>query len=416
MRILVVSPYYAPEPFRVPDVTAGLKARGHDVTVLTAMPNYPHGRLYPGYGLLGPYREEHDGITIWRAPVIPRGNGRAFRLALNYLSFAFTASMLALWLARRRWDVVFVFQLSPVTAILPAALLRALRGVPLAVWVQDLWPESVASSNVSSSPAVLAVARAISGWLYRRADHVLATSRAFQPRLEELGVGAERFEYLPQWAEGFFDEARQGPGSDAAWREGFPLMFAGNLGRVQALDTILDAAELTRDDPELHWVFVGDGSAREWLEGEVLRRRLGDRVFLLGRHPGCEMPAFFAGAAAMLVSLKRDQTMALTVPAKLQAYLAAGRPILASIDGEAARVVEESGGGYAAPAGDAVALAEIVRRMKALPAAEREAMGARGRTYSRRHFGREACLDQLGRALEKAASFRGCPTRAARAG
>ena len=404
MRILLVSSYYSPEPFRVAHVAAELKARGHEVEVLTGLPNYPEGRLYDGYGARGPYEEEIEGIRVTRVPVIPRGSGGAVRLLLNYLSFAITASLRAISVGRRKWDVVFVFQLSPVTAILPALVIRALYRTPVAIWVQDLWPESVASTGFGRSRLLSAAARAISGWLYRRCDRVMGTSRAFQPRLEALGVPEGRFDYLPQWAEDFF----AGGGSDVAlppgaWSSGFPVMFAGNLGRVQALETVLDAAELVRDDDEVRWVFVGDGSRREWLQGEVDRRRLHGKVFLLGRRPAAEMPAFFAKAGAMLVSLKRDDAMALTLPAKVQSYLAAGRPVLGSIDGEGARVIEDAGAGLAAPASDSHALAGIVRRMKNLPAADRAEMGERGQRYSAANFGRERCVSELERVLREAA-------------
>ncbi|WP_242392039.1 glycosyltransferase family 4 protein [Anaeromyxobacter oryzisoli] len=403
MRILLVCPYYWPEPFRVARVAADLKARGHEVEVLTGLPNYPAGRFYAGYGARGPFHEEHEGIAITRVPLVPRGAGGAIRLLLNYLSFAVTASWKALSLGRRRWDVVFVFQLSPVTAILPAVVMRALYGTPVAIWVQDLWPESVASTGFGRSRLLYAAARAISAWLYRRCDRIAGTSRAFRARLEALGVPGWRFSYLPQWAEDFFGERAKGPALAAPrWASGFPIMFAGNLGRVQALETVVAAAEQVRDDPEIRWVFVGDGSQREWLETEVSRRGLQDRIFLLGRHPAEEMPAFFAKAGAMLVSLKRDDTMALTIPAKVQSYLAAGRPILGSIDGEGARVIEEAGAGLTAPAGDPAALAELARRMKSLPAAERAAMGERGRAYSARHFSRERCVDELERLLHDA--------------
>ncbi len=404
MRILVVTPHYWPEPFRVADVAAALKARGHHVEVLTALPNYPSGRFYEGYGLRGPYHEEHEGIGITRVPVCPRGNGGALRLALNYASFAISAAVKAILLGRRKWDVAFVFQLTPVTAIFPAAAIRALYRVPVAIWVQDLWPESVVSTGIGRSRLVYSAARAVSAWLYRRCDRVMGTSRAFQPRLEMLGVAADRFEYLPQWAEGFFEHRSEGAAVPLGpWSEGFPVMFAGNLGRVQALDTLIRAAELLRDDDDIRWVFVGDGSRRQWLQDEVALRGLEQKVFLLGRHPARDMPAFYARAGAMLVSLKRDETMALTVPAKVQSYLAAGRPILGSIDGEAARVIEESGAGWVAPADDPVGLAEIVKRMKSLPAAELDAMGARARAYSAAQFARERCLDVLERVLELAA-------------
>jgi glycosyltransferase involved in cell wall biosynthesis len=409
MRILVVTPHYWPEPFRVADVAGSLAARGHEVEVLTALPNYPAGEFYDGYGLGGPYHQEHDGIRITRVPVCTRGGGGALRLALNYASFATSAAVKALSLGRRRWDVVFVFQLTPVTAIFPAAVIRALYRTPVAIWVQDLWPESVVSTGIGRSRPIYAVARAISAWLYRRCDRVMGTSRAFQPRLEALGVAADRFEHLPQWAEDFFEdgESKEASVPPGPWSEGFPLMFAGNLGRVQGLETLMRAAELLRDEDDIRWVFVGDGSRRQWLQDEIARRGLEQKVFLLGPHPARAMPALFARAGAMLVSLKHDETMALTLPAKVQSYLAAGRPIVGSIDGEAARVIEESGAGWAAPADDAGGLAEIVKRMRSLPRAELDAMGARARAYSAARFARERCLDVLERVLRDAARKQG---------
>lgn len=407
MRILIVTSYYWPEGFRITDLAAGLKARGHEVEVLTGLPNYPAGRFFDGYGLTGPFRQEHDGIRITRVPVVARGNGGGARLLLNYASFAATAALRGLTMGARGWDVVFVFQLSPVTTLFPAAVIRALHGVPIVAWVQDLWPESIASAGFARSPTLYRAARAISGWLYRRCDRILGTSRAFQPRLEALGVPAERCGYLPQWAEDLFQDGAGSPAmQDAPWSDGFPVMFAGNLGRVQALETLLDAADRLKSDAAIRWIFLGDGSRREWLTTEAARRGLADRVFVLGRQPVQHMPAYFAKAGAMIVSLKPDEAMALTVPAKVQSYLAAGRPIIGSIDGEAAKVIEESGAGWAAPAGDAVGLAEIVARMKALPDPEREEMGRRGREFSLRNFARERCLDALEQTLAEAAKAR----------
>lgn len=395
MRILLVSSYYWPEPFRVAHVAADLKARGHDVEVLTGLPNYPEGRFYEGYGPGGPFRQEHEGIAVTRVPLVPRGRGGAIRLLLNYLSFAITASIRAVTLGRKKWDVVFVFQLSPVTAILPALVVRWLYRVPVAVWVQDLWPESIASTGFGRSRLLYAVARRISAFLYRRCDRIAGTSRAFQAPLEALGVDGARYSYLPQWAESFFAARADEAASDASWASGFPIMFAGNLGRVQALETVIEAADRLRDDAELRWVIVGDGSVRASIEDDVMRRGLADRVIFLGRRPAEEMPGLFRRAGALLVTLKRDDAMALTVPAKIQSYLAAGRPIIAAMDGEGARVVEEAGAGFTAPASDADALAAIVRRMKALSPEDRAAMGAAGRAYSARHFARERCVDVL---------------------
>jgi colanic acid biosynthesis glycosyl transferase WcaI len=404
MRILIVTPHYWPEAFRITDIAEELVRRGHRVEVLTNLPNYPAGRFFEGYGLRGPYRQEHAGAMIHRVLVVPRGRGGAVRLALNYVSFAIAACLRSLPLFRQSWDVVFVFGTSPVTALLPAALLRAARGVPVVVWVQDLWPESIAAVGFARIPGLYRVAGAISGWLYRHCDRVLGTSRAFQPRLAERGVPGERFDYLPQWAESVFDQPVSGDVAlPVSWPKGFVVLFAGNLGRAQGLGTILDAAERLRSEPELRWAFLGDGSLRPWLEQEIVRRGLADRMVVLGRRPVSEMPAFYATADAMIVSLQADEAMALTVPAKLQSCLAAGRPVVGSIDGEAARIIEESGAGWAAAAGDAAGLAAVVRRMMALPAGERAAMGQSGREFARRHFDRSRCLDQLEATLSETA-------------
>lgn len=405
MKILVVTTYYWPESFRITDLVVGLKARGHEIEVLTGLPNYPGGYFFDGYGLGGPYREEHAGIPIRRVPMVPRGNGGAVRLILSYLSFPFTASLRAMTLWYRNWDVVFVMQLSPVTVIFPAAVLRALFRVRVVIWSQDLWPESIAAAGFARSRTLFSMVRSLSGWLYRRCDRILTSSRAFHSRLEALGVRRERLGYLPQWAEEVYSKASGSPAlAEEAWSKGFPLMFAGNLGRVQALDTVLAAAELLREDRDIRWVFLGDGALRDWLADEAQRRGLADRVFLLGKKPLEEVPAYFEKAAAMLVSLKPDDTMALTVPAKVQSYLAAGRPIIGSLDGEGSRVITESGSGWTAPAGDAQALAALVSRMKALDPAERAEMGRRGQAYCAKHFSREGCLDTLERALEEVAA------------
>lgn len=396
MNILIVTPYYWPEHFRINDVAAALAHRGHHVEVLTGLPNYPSGRFFEGFGLSGPYREVHQGIRLWRVPVVPRGDASALRLLLNYLSFAVAAGARALTLGGRRWDVSLVFQISPVTSIFPAAVLRAAFRTPIVTWVQDLWPEVVASSGLARSSWFMRATRAISAWLYRRSDRLLASSRSFCPRLEALGVDIHRIGYLPQWAEDLFSESLASAQTEPFhWEQGFVVMFAGNIGRVQGLDTVLAAAQLLKDDSEIRWVFLGDGSHRGWFEAEVARHGLEERIIFLGRQPPEAMPTYFSRAGAMLVSLMRDEVMSLTVPAKLQAYLAAGRPILGSIDGEAARIIEDSGSGWAAPAGDAHALAANVLRMKALSPAQRAEMGRLGQAFSKLYFARDRCLDKL---------------------
>ncbi len=407
VRILIVTQYFWPESFKVNDLARGLADRGHTVEVLTGMPNYPAGEYFDGYRATSPWREDYHGIPVYRVPLVPRGAGRAWKLALNYLSYAFLAAARVLgWGTRRRWDAAFVFEISPITQIFPAIVLRMLQGVPFAVWVQDLWPESVTASGLVRSPALIAPVRSLSRWLYGRADLLLGSSAAFLPRLEALGVRHERLGYLPNWAEEIFESATTPARAGEPWEGGFPVVFAGNLGRVQGLETVLDAAELLRDDAEVRWVLAGDGSLQGWLEEESRRRGLEAKVFLLGRRPLSEMPGLFARAGALLVSLAPDEVVSLTIPSKLQTYMATGRPVVGCIDGEAARVIEESGGGLASRAGDPAALAANVRRLARMSATDRADMGERGRAYCRAHFSREACLDSVEEALAGLAARR----------
>jgi glycosyltransferase involved in cell wall biosynthesis len=397
MRLLIVTEHFWPEDFRITDLAVGLHERGHDVEVLTGMPSYPVGRYFDGYRPWGPFHETHKGVKVMRVPIVARGRGQAWRLALNYASYAVAAT--ARLPLDGAYDATFVFQPSPVTTCIPALALRALTGTPVAVWVQDLWPEAIASTGLVRSKRLMSVADRLSRHLYAQCDLVLGQSRAFLPQLEQAGVASDRLGYLPNWAEDLYSAKPEPGGADEPWQAGFPLMFAGNLGRVQALDTLLETARLTRDDPEVRWVMVGDGGQKEWLVAQAKEAGLSDRFFFLGRKPVTEMPRLFARAGAMLVSLKPGDTGALTIPSKVQSYLAAGRPILGSLDGEGARVIEESGAGWAAPAADAKALAANIRRMKALGANGRDAMGRRGRAYYGNQFDRDIGLDRLERRL-----------------
>lgn len=405
MRILILSQYFWPESFRINDVALGLQERGHSVEVLTGLPNYPAGRLFDGYRPDSWRKPDlFQGVRIRRVPLVPRGAGGGARLAANYLSFALSASALGPWRVQRP-DVILVFEPSPVTVGWPAAVLRWVFGAPVAFWVQDLWPESLLATGVLRSPAALRLVSRAVRWIYAHCDLLLIQSRAFLRSLVEHGVPLQATEYLPNSAETFYrpvDVAQAAP-ERTRMPEGFVVMFAGNLGVSQSLDTLLTAAEQLRNTP-VQWVILGDGRQRGWLEQEIGRRHLHRHVHLLGAFPPEQMPRFFALADALLVSLRDDPTFESTIPSKLQSYLACGRPVVASLNGEGARVVLEAGAGVTAPAEDARALAEAVQALAALAPAEREAMGQRGRAYFLKHFEREALLSQLEQLLRRLAT------------
>lgn len=385
MRVLIVSQYFWPETFRINEVAKRLLAEGCDVTVLTGHPNYPAGRIQEGYQ---PQRAQWDpglpGVSIARVPLIPRGKGRAAGLVLNYLSFVASATVAGTWLLRARsFDVIFVYGTSPILQALPGIWLKWMKRAPLVLWVQDLWPESLETTGYVRNRFVLAAVGRLTRWIYRRSDLLLGQSRAF---VSELAAAAERtpVEYYPNPGEGASSSVEQGERAPTL-PAGFTAVFAGNLGVAQSLETIVAAAHSLRERSDIKFVFVGDGSRREWLSTEV--RRLGlNNVALLGRFPPEAMPAIFAQASALLVTLNKGPAMEKTIPSKVSSYLATGRPIVAAIGGEAAKVITESGAGIVCAAEDSVAFAGAIATLASADPSVATAMGIAGRAYYERNF------------------------------
>jgi colanic acid biosynthesis glycosyl transferase WcaI len=397
VNILIVTQYFWPEDFRINDVALGLKEKGHEVTVLTGQPNYPGGRFFPGYGFGAKTEEQYEGIRILRVPLIPRGEGGSLRLIGNFCSFALSACLFGPWRCRDTYDVILVFEPSPVTVGIPAILLKKLRGTPILFWVQDLWPESLSATGATESKWILRRMESLVRWIYRHCDKILVQSEAFRGPIERLGVKCEDIAYLPNSAEAFYRPlSLEGRASeDATLPSGFRVMFGGNIGKAQGFETIVDAAELLKDQTDIHWIIVGDGRMFSWVRNEVQKRGLGRTVHLLGKYPAQEMPRYFALADALLVTLRNQPIFSLTIPAKVQSYLACGKPIIAALDGEGARVVQEAGAGFTTRPEDARELADAVLAMYQTSTEERMMMSRRGRAYFETHFERGLLLDRL---------------------
>jgi colanic acid biosynthesis glycosyl transferase WcaI len=398
MRLLVVSQYFWPEAFRVNEVVSELQARGHEVTVLTGRPNYPSGQVFDDYARNPGAFAEYHGAEVVRLPLRPRGKG-SLRLLLNYWSFVFWGCLLGPWLLRgRRFDAIFCFETSPITSALPAVLLRRLKRAPLLLWVLDLWPDTLAAVGMVRSERGLSMVGALVRFIYKRCDLILAQSRSFFPAIERWSQAPAKTRYFPQWAEAIFDDdtGAVAPAPELAAHAGaFKVMFAGNIGDAQDFPALLAGAEATRAQPDIHWLIVGDGRQADWVRSEIVRRGLQSTVFMLGRHPIERMPEFFNAADALLVSLKAEPIFAMTIPGKVAAYLAAGKPLLGMLDGEGAQVIVESGAGLVAPAGHGARLAELAQQLRAMPLDQRAAMGQQAGVYCRRHFDRAALIDQL---------------------
>lgn len=389
MKILLVSQYFWPETFIINDLVACLQEQGHSVEVLTGKPNYPDGKIFTGYFARGCVTEYFkETILVHRVPLIPRGKGGRIRLILNYFAFMISGILFApCRIKKTNFDVVLVYIPSPITAVIPAIFLKKKLKVPLAVWVQDLWPESVSATGYVKNKRLLAVLKGLVRWIYAKSDCLLVQSRGF---IEPVGcyAGAEKIIYYPN---SYQDNAVDCDPSLLphnllqVLQTHDCFVFAGNLGSVQSIETIVEAAQRLVHIPRCKIVIVGSGSLSDWLIERVATLQL-DNVIVAGRFPPEVMPTIFHSATALLVTLKKELIFTYTIPSKIQAYLAAGKPIIAALDGEGAKVIEEAGAGFCGPAEDAVALAEHCERVYRLSAPERQKMGAAGYAYFLQHF------------------------------
>ncbi|MBU1305048.1 MAG: glycosyltransferase family 4 protein [Alphaproteobacteria bacterium] len=393
MNILIVSQYFWPENFRINDLSADLVRRGHSVTVLTGRPNYPDGAIFPDFASNPSAYASYDGADVVRVPLVPRGKG-GLTLMLNYLSFAVTASTLGPWRLRgRKFDAIFVFQGSPVTVGLPAIVMKWLTKAPITLWVLDLWPQSLEAVGAVRSPMILRLVDRMVTFIYRNCDMVLGQSRAFLTELNRHVVDTTKVGYLPSWSDSPVTHTQSTPAPEIEQRRDlFNIVFTGNIGEAQNFPAILDAASKLRDEP-IRWIIVGDGRQHDWLAQEVEIRGLQQQVLMPGRFALERMQSFYAHADALLVSLKTSPAFAMTIPGKVQSYLAAGKPVLAMLDGEGAALIERSRAGIAVPSGDVEGLIDAARRLQGLSAPERAAMGRLGQEILSREFDRTSIID-----------------------
>jgi len=407
LRILVVSQYFWPENFRINDLVKEWMHRGHEVTVLTGMPNYPAGKVFDAYRAQPAAFAKYEGADVVRVPMFSRGNG-GVRLILNYLSFALSACSVGTWCLRGRpADVIFVFEPSPVTVGLPAVLLGRIKKVPVVFWALDLWPETLAAIGVVRSPRILAGVGHMVRFIYNRCTLILGQSRGFLGSIAKYCDDKAKIRYFPSWAEDVFMAGSSQPAPEVDRRiDRFTVVFAGNIGEAQDMSAVLDAAESLKDSVGIRWIIVGDGRKFDWLKSEVIRRGLGKQIFLPGRFPVDRMPSFYAHADALLVSLKSDPVFSMTIPGKVQSYLMSGIPLLGMLDGEGASVINDARAGLTCEAGNSLGLAKAVLTLAAMPLNERKQLGVNGRKYAQQEFGRSQLIDRLDGFLAEAVATR----------
>ena len=384
MKILVVCQYYYPEPFRISDICEELVKNGNEVTVLTGIPNYPEGIIYEGYGN-GDKRDEYiNGVHVIRCYTIPRKKGAFYRL-LNYYSYAISSSLKILFNSVKaadgsEFDVVFVNQLSPVMMAYAGMLYKWKHNKKLVLYCLDLWPESLAAGGIKKNSVIYKLFDRISGQIYKSCDQILVTSKSFIGYLsQKFAISKNSFTYLPQYAEDLFENVS----GKAEAKETIDFVFAGNIGTLQSVDTIIEAAEILKDNKPLLFHIVGGGIAR--LQNKVKEKNL-ENVIFYGRRPVEEMPKFYSMADAMLVTLTGDPLLSLTLPGKVQSYMAAGKAIIGAIDGETKTIVEEAQCGFICESGDFKALAESILKFCRLCNEDRKQMEINSRNYYKNKF------------------------------
>ncbi len=394
-KILVVSQYFWPENFGINEFCKELKERGYDMTILTGKPNYPNGKFYEGYSFFNKKIEYWNGIKLHRVPLLQRNNGSGVNLFLNYLSFAFFASLRALFI-KEKFDLIFVYEPSPITVGFPAIIAKLRSKAKIIFWVQDLWPESISAAGGIKNKLVLILINAITKYIYKKSDRILVQSKSFIPYIKKQGIPESKLIYYPNSVPAFFNIYPKDNFYVNKLPSGFNLMFAGNVGESQSFGTLINAAViLKKRGLDINWVILGKGRMLDSIVAKVKTLNIDQSFFFLGLFPSIEMPKFFSCADALIVSLKKDSIFALTIPSKIQSYLACGRPIIASLDGEGAKIIEEANAGFTSPSENEIMLADSISKLYNMRETDRIKMGLNGRLYFEKEFEINYLLDKL---------------------
>lgn len=393
MKLLIVTPHFYPENFKVNDMAFELQRRGHDVSVMTAIPDYPEGRFYKGYGIFKRRREILHGVKVHRSLIISRHSGTSIWLALNYISYTFFASFKSLWFGlTRKYDAIIVHEPSPVLVGVPAVIVKKLQRIPIHFWVLDLWPESLSAAAGIKNRYILVLFEKLTKWIYNNSTTLLIGSKGYESSIREKGDFKDKIEFFPNWVEGSLGSPKvvEVP----RLPKGFNIVIAGNMGDAQDLPHLMTAVCLLKGS-NINFNFIGDGRRREFVEQNIKDNGLEQNVFCYGRYPLEAMPSFFNQADLLFFALKDSPVFTLTVPSRLQAYMSSGKPIVAMINGEGADVIKDADCGWSVPAGQSEQLAELLKILSGMDKNELEKKGENGKSYSQKYYDFKCCIDHL---------------------
>ena len=398
MKILIVTQYIYPEPFKSSEMASELAKRGHQVDVLTGIPNYPEGHYYSGYGILKKRKEKVNNVSFYRCfqtsrKFLPGLLGQG----LNYVTFMFSATMWVLFFFvwKKKYDAIITHEPSPITQIVPACILGDIRKVPVYSWIQDIWPDALVSAGGKIGRMLSPALSWLTNWVYRHSTKLLITSKGMIDLINRDADYSDKIIYYPQWAEDMNFSGIIPDGIESVQSEDYTIMMVGSLNSGIGVQAILELCKELKDDP-IHFVFVGGGSEEQTMRDYCLKEGL-SKVLFTGRKPFVEMPYYCQQADAMLLTLKETKMkhLDITIPARLQGYLSAGKPVIAMIGSGATSVIREADCGVTVPPGDYKSLAEIIRKDILTDKDAFAKKGINGRDYYEKNFTKDKCIDKL---------------------
>ena len=395
MNILIVTQYFYPEEFRINEVVKSLKNNGNKITIISGLPNYPQGKIYKGYKSLIPKIYEYNSCTVYRVPILSRGKSK-IKLSFNYFSFVLSASFFGFWFIKNKnFDFVYCYAPSPLLQAIPGIIFSKSKKIPFILNVQDIWPESISATGNIKNKYILNLINILVSKIYKNSSYIFVPSKSFKKSIEQY-KSSEKIYYIPNSVDKIFLLKKPFPDQelDTLFSNCFSCVFAGNLGQAQDLDVIIDAAKKITSYNDIRIIIFGEGNRYKWLKAQKNKYKLSN-LYIMGRYPMSKMPNILLKSSCLLITLKNNEIFKKTIPNKLQAYLALGRPIIGSISGEGAEIINESGAGLICNHGSERDLADSILFLKSLNKNKLLKMGQKGNTYFNKHFDHDKLINQM---------------------
>jgi len=402
MRVLLFTQWFPPEPQKLLfELALSLKEQGHSVTVLTGLPNYPIGKLYPGYKYRLWQKEEMDGLHVIRVPLYPDHSRNGFLRAINFISFSVASIILGPFIIPKV-DIIHVIH-PPITMGLAAWIISRIQKIPFTYEIQDMWPETLAATKMVQKQWILDLVGEFAKWVYDRAAGIRVISEGFRDNLISKGVPSNKIHVISNWVDPNFYTPKPKKKElelELGFTQKFVFTYAGTIGPAQEIHTLLNAAELIRDIPNILIAIFGEGIDREILTKEASRRGL-DNIHFYGYISAPQMSEIYALSDVLLIHLKSDPLFKITIPHKTFVYMAVEKPILAAVEGDVEKIISEVGAGITCPPSQPELMADSMRKFYTTSTENLAQMGRRGRLAAETYYARENLTRKVSLLLQK---------------